>query len=548
MISIGRAIGNSNCVRSVEVWSDNPRSQQQSFLVHLADNRSIEHLKLHRSIDFDCTVLAPFLEQNINLRSICCTDSISPTLISVMSQSKMNRLARIDFRGSELSDKSAAELFSTLNVMPGLENLLDVLLEDNMIAHKGCIALCALLDNSDCRMISLGLADNNIDDGCVGVLIGGLINCSSLRSLSFGLYEPITSVGWKLFSVYLSHPECLLQKLILNPCRPGNACAAALGGSLAKNGTLNYLDFRSNEFTDEWREIFRCLVSPSALTELNLNDSSIDDEGAFDLFSVLATNATLKKLILKSAHEISSVGWVACFQRLLYSQSALEILNFAHNAIDDEGASVLATLLGSHMSTVVSLNLKDNYSITANGIRKFVNVLSPSSTSKLKILRLRSYAGKMNDNLLIDFIAALSNNNSLNELDLGGSDVSVRTLDALVNILCDKTSIANVCSSNHSLNIFHPDFYAVVDGSDVKGWRKYKLESLLKMNRNTDKAEVIRTKLLTFIFSDVDNIVRVFGSMDMSMMPDVMEWIGRDRLGRSVMFELCRKMPELFQE
>ena len=290
------------------------------------------------------------------------------------------------------------------------------------------------------------------------------------------------------------------------------------------------------------------MVSPSALTELNLNDSSIDDEGAFDLFSVLATNATLKKLILKSAHEISSVGWVACFQRLLYSQSALEILNFAHNAIDDEGASVLATLLGSHMSTVVSLNLKDNYSITANGIRKFVNVLSPSSTSKLKILRLRSYAGKMNDNLLIDFIAALSNNNSLNELDLGGSDVSVRTLDALVNILCDKTSIANVCSSNHSLNIFHPDFYAVVDGSDVKGWRKYKLESLLKMNRNTDKAEVIRTKLLTFIFSDVDNIVRVFGSMDMSMMPDVMEWIGRDRLGRSVMFELCRKMPELFQE
>ena len=104
-----------------------------------------------------------------------------------------------------------------------------------------------------------------------------------------------------------------------------------------------------------------------------------------------------------------------------------------------------------------------------------------------------------------------------------------------------------MCSSNHSLDGFN-SFYVVVDGNGVKGARNDELESLLKMNRNTDKAEVIRTKLVTFFFSDVDNIGLVFGSMDTSVMPNVMEWIGRDRLGRSVMFELCRSMPELFQE
>ena len=285
-------------------------------------------------------------------------------------------------------------------------------------------------------------------------------------------------------------------------------------------------------------------MARASLIELDLSGCNVNDEGASDIFLALAGIATLKKLILKNARDITSVGWVACFQRLLDSRSALETLNFAGNPIADEGASVLASLLGSHMSTVLTLNLNDNDSITTNGWRAFSNVLAPTSTSKLKRLRSEDKTSYVvNDDVMIEFIAALAKNNSLNELGLGCSGVSTYSLGALVHVLCDRSSIANVCNSNHSLNIFE-----FVDSDDVEKVQHDELDVLLDMNKNPDKNEVIRTKLIPFFFSNTDYIRRVFGSIDIPMMPDVMEWIGRDRLGRSVMFELCRSMPELFQE
>ena len=72
--SIGRAIVSSNCLRRLGVWWDDEdeellrKSEQQSFLERLADNRSIEYLELGIGIDLDMEALAPFLEHNTNLR------------------------------------------------------------------------------------------------------------------------------------------------------------------------------------------------------------------------------------------------------------------------------------------------------------------------------------------------------------------------------------------------------------------------------------------------------------------------------------------------
>ena len=70
---------------------------------------------------------------------------------------------------------------------------------------------------------------------------------------------------------------------------------------------------------------------------------------------------------------------------------------------------------------------------------------------------------------------------------------------------------------------------------------------LLEWNKDTDKTQVVRMKLLVYYFNYVDNIGREFGCMATSIMPNVVEWIGRDRLGYSVMFEFCRSLPALFK-
>ena len=66
--------------------------------------------------------------------------------------------------------------------------------------------------------------------------------------------------------------------------------------------------------------------------------------------------------------------------------------------------------------------------------------------------------------------------------------------------------------------------------------RTDEIDSLLHMNKDKNKAEVVRKKILQFHLSDIDNVVQAFGSMG---------WIGRDRLGFSAMFYLCRSMPWL---
>ncbi len=413
--NVGRAISNSDHLRTLDIHGAGGiynGNKDQTFFVWLAHNRSIECLDLNH-IDLDFVVLAPFFEHNTNLRCItmnsCCegSETIS-TLISVLSQTRMNRLARMDLCFSDISDKQAADLFNALNEMPGLQNLLDLNLRGNMIAGEGCVALYALLENSECGMITLDLSVNDLDDPCLGILTSGLVQCNTLKSLSCGQQRRLfTSAGWDLFSAYLLNSRCSLEKLTLAVRSIGDECAAILGNSLAVNKSLKYLDFADNEIAPTgWQRLYKCLMAPSTIIELDFSTCDINDEGAYELFSVLANNTSLKKLILVAVEDISPTGWVACFHRLMGSSSALEVLNFECNEIDDAGIRALVTLVASHMGTVLTLNLLHNTLITTNGWRSFADVLAPRSTSKLKALRLGTCDAVFDDGALSVFIAA----------------------------------------------------------------------------------------------------------------------------------------------
>jgi hypothetical protein len=56
----------------------------------------------------------------------------------------------------------------------------------------------------------------------------------------------------------------------------------------------------------------------------------------------------------------------------------------------------------------------------------------------------------------------------------------------------------------------------------------------------------VRTMILTHYLTNADAIGRVFANLDVTVLPDAMEWIGRDNIGFSVMYNLLRSNPISF--
>ena len=56
------------------------------------------------------------------------------------------------------------------------------------------------------------------------------------------------------------------------------------------------------------------------------------------------------------------------------------------------------------------------------------------------------------DEVVIDFADALANNTVLNTLIIGGTDLLDKIWNALSCVLCDKSSIKNTHTSNHTLH------------------------------------------------------------------------------------------------
>ena len=71
------------------------------------------------------------------------------------------------------------------------------------------------------------------------------------------------------------------------------------------------------------------------------------------------------------------------------------------------------------------------------------------------------------------------------------------------------------------------------------------LMALLLLNRNNNSSEAARLKMIDAHFNDENGVnMEPFASMDLSLMPRALAWMGGDANGRSfLMYELLRIMP-----
>jgi hypothetical protein len=281
------------------------------------------------------------------------------------------------------------------------------------------------------------------------------------------------------------------------------------------------------------------IVNPS-LEHLDLGNNSIGDTGAHAIACGLTKNTTLKSLDLCGNESISSAGWRTFFRTLRNSSSSLEKLSLNGNNLDDEGLLQIIVTLGSSLKY---LSLLRNQQLTIVGFRALATLIQRPNPC-LESLYITP-SDTILDELIITFAAALVNNNTLITLLLDllsptqhllSTKVFRRGWTALTNVLCNKSTIESICDSNHTLREV-----ALCTGNVPD-----QLSPYLDLNKNEDKAEVIRQKIIKYHFLNGEENIQDFVDMELNELPQAISWLGRNDAGFSLLYKLCRSVPTLF--
>lgn len=165
----------------------------------------------------------------------------------------------------------------------------------------------------------------------------------------------------------------------------------------------------------------------------------------------------------------------------------------------------------------------------------------------------------MDNNGIREIVKGLKRDSCLDKLhiELANSIVLImRVWTALGRVLWDRRRINRTFSSNHTLcgwlvdrcdhaaKEYDPGFDEISHNLSLP---KY-IHAMLGMNNNEDKLEVAREKILKHHFSrrECAKNIPLFARMPESVSVYAIEWIGRDDLGYSIMYDVVRGSPHLF--
>jgi len=426
---------------------------------------------------------------------------------------------------------------------------------NDKITIGGWRKLSTVIRHPNCKLAKLSLSWNGITDESAHVLGSALSGLSSLKDLDLSFNFPISSTGWHTLLNQLS--ETSIEDLGL---KRSNIDDAGLI-SLANIGTLKSLDlYSSNESATPagWSSFFHSLQRKGTqLVKLGISHSNIGIGGIDVLRSLLTTSSnTLKTLDMSNMRgrdPVTPRGWQTLFTSLQDSNLDLVKLNLSSNSIDDEGIQLLVPLL-SNMTSLTHLTLENNYSVTPAGWQLLIGYLqSPNFT--LEELHFFNESN-LHEETLVAFASALAHNITLKVFALENwrsydddSDDEVSELvtdrgwEALSNLICNRLSIMDTYNSNHTLE----DLRCEDPPKDVS--------SSLVLNKNKDKSEVARQKILQTHFSGSDaSELQEFLDMELAEMPAAIAWIGRPTVGwvgknvsgLSLLYNLIRRFPDLF--
>jgi len=555
---------NNSCPKhfgfAVDVDKELPTKEQlQYFFSSIHENRSIKVFEII-SVSIDDEFGGWVIEglsghhslKKLEIGSYIETAKLGSRVCSALGQvlkHPKSKLKILHLRSCDLDDGGCKVLSDGLLGNSTMKRL--YLSGNRLITSTGWRALSTVFQSPNCNLIELELFNTGINDEGAE-LLGSALCGSSLKTLNLSLNKSISSRGWQTLFNQISQTS--IESLNISNNRIDDAGLAAL----AATGTLKSLDLIDNRSitSSGWWAFFNLLQRiGTQLVNLHVSYNHIGDVGVAALGRLMGSMSTLKKLVMNNMmhldNNITSQGWLSFFSMLQESDDDLDLVHLylGDNNIDDEGMQLLVRLL-SNMISLKYVNLSWNQSVTPVGWRAFTGfLLNPNFA--LEYLGL--YANRINDDIVVAFASALAHNKTLESMSLeefvdeDGNELIIEGgWDAISTLVCNESSIMGTYNSNHILHNLGDE------ESELLG----DLISLLELNENKDKSEVARQKILQTHFPDDDTSkLQELLDMELEMMPSVMSWIGRPAhddwkgknvSGLSTMFNLMRRLPDLF--
>jgi len=498
---MGRAIGQSIQLRTLKIQT--PRegeieaSQLESFYGEVAKNTSVTNLELWEGVGSGHTepcgmgnipfVILPFLSRHYRLRkfSVCncfLDEKCTRFLVSALSACSSNYVQQIELRCHRGDSVFVTEIIQALTKYRGKLSLGF----DEHFGKRFCVALACLLQNPKSKVQNLHFdLDCDMSDEGLANLGRGLVGNRRLKLLSIESTDAdISSTCWAEFLTQsIGNTASSLEELTLSGSYIGGVGLTALGNALLSNNKLRIL----------------------------MLDHIVDD-----------------------LHPIGAQAWQSFFNPLQNSQSILEELSLVGNEFGDEVVPHLVDALIS-IDTLKGLNLYFNR-CSRVGLQGISRLLQNPNSHLEELSIGQSDADDTDHNVAIDYSHALLNNTKLKQLLFcRGMEVTASGWDALADLLCNKSSIDGILDSNHTLEA-------------VRGPRSPddRVVSYLELNEKFNKFEVVRRKIIQYYFINGEANTQEFVDMELGVLPHAMRWTGRNHIGHSLLYQLVRSMPTLF--
>lgn len=355
------------------------------------------------------------------------------------------KLQKLDLSRCWLAGSCCGDLAEVLCTSP---SLLELTLMDNELGDPGARELCEGLRHPDCRLKRLEMWGCCLTDACCDHLALVLSMNQNVFELGLG-NNKLGDSGVRLLCEGLKHPDCKLQKLVLDRCSLTESCCSDLSSVFCVNHHLADLDLADNELGDSGvTKLCEGLRHPDCkLQTLGLRSCSLTGSSLADVSSMLGTSSSLTALNLGGNSLQGSPVRQLC-EGLKHSACRIRTLELWMCSLTDSCCVVLSSVLSTSPS-LTDLDLSDN-EIGDSGVQKLCEGLKHPGC---KIQKLGLDNTTMTDACVPELCAALLERRDLQRLSLRWNlltDLSIASF----------TRLSETCSSLSELRLSGNKFSA----------------------------------------------------------------------------------------